>query len=97
MTAAPNSESASILPNAQTPTVFLVQANPYRNDFQIIFASGPICNVRAEVNLTPIRKFAESPHRRIRRNKSRGLSLPTSRGGTNASPRCRRQWAARHE
>lgn len=30
-----------------------MQANPLRNDFSIIFGSGPICNVRAEVRLTP--------------------------------------------
>lgn len=51
--AAPPVEPTSILPNAQTPTVFLVQANPLRNDFQFIFASGPNCNVRAEASLTP--------------------------------------------
>lgn len=33
--------------------MFLVQANAYRGDFSLIFASGAAANVRAEVILTP--------------------------------------------
>lgn len=46
-------EPASVLPTGEAPAVFLVQANAYRGDFSLIFASGAACNVRAEAILTP--------------------------------------------
>ncbi|MGD9882950.1 MAG: hypothetical protein AB7F22_33720 [Reyranella sp.] len=48
-----NTIPARIQPEGEQRAVFLVQANPYRGDFSIIFASGPNCTVRAEVILTP--------------------------------------------
>lgn len=48
-------QPASILPNNDVRTVFLVQANPYAERFEMHFAAGPTGqdgNVRADIFLT---------------------------------------------